>query len=105
MDGWLGDELLESTPCFIATRRLADALQAEAYTGFTIDVVEVTASEQFHDLHRDLSLPAFVWLKIDGEPCQDDFGLSADLHLVVSQRALDVLRSAIAHADIQLLSC
>src|SRR6476660_8794270 len=33
-DGWLGDELLESFPCYIVTRRLAHALTAAGLSGF-----------------------------------------------------------------------
>ena len=37
MEGWLGDELLESFPCFIVTQRVADAIQDAHLTGAGFD--------------------------------------------------------------------
>lgn len=50
LDGWLGDHLLETTPCFIATKELADRLAEAGLSGFATDRVDVTTSEQFRDL-------------------------------------------------------
>ena len=97
-EGWLGDELLESTPCFIATNALTKELERRCLTGFSIDDVEVSVSEEFRALKGELTLPEFRWLKIDGIAGIDDFGLSAGLLLVVSRRALEVLNGRIAHA-------
>jgi hypothetical protein len=33
-----------------------------------------------------------VWLQVTGRAGRDDFGLAADLRLVISERALDVLK-------------
>ena len=93
-DGWLGDELLESTPCFIATETLARALSSAKLTGFLVGDVELTCSSQFVELHGDVGLPDFVWLKIDGRPGSDDFGIAGDMRLVVSQAALELLQTA-----------
>jgi hypothetical protein len=93
-DGWLGDELLESTPCFIATERLARTLSDAKLTGFLVGDVEVSRSSQFLELHGDVGLPNFVWLKIDGKPGSDDLGIGGDMRLVVSQTALDLLQTA-----------
>jgi hypothetical protein len=96
-DGWLGDELLETTPCYIVTERLADDIRRAGLTGAAFDEVEVSTSEQFEDLHPDRKLPAFVWLKVNGAPAADDFGVTPDLMLVVSERALKLLRNAVSH--------
>jgi hypothetical protein len=37
-------------------------------------------------------LPKFLWLKVEGFPGRDDFGIAAGLKLVVSKRALEVLK-------------
>lgn len=92
-DGWLGDELLESTPCFIATETLAQALSHAQLTGFQAGEVEISRSEQFLDLYGDKELPRFVWLKVHGQPGGDDLGLTTDLRLVASQAAMNVLRT------------
>ncbi len=98
-EGWLGDELLESTPCFIVSERMASEIEKARLTGAGFDQVEVTVSEQFRELYPNRQLPKFVWLKIEGNPGQDDFGNAPDGRLVVSQRALEVLQTVgISHA-------
>lgn len=100
LDGWLGDDLLESFPCFIVTDRLARVLEQSKLTGFALDAVEITRSPEFDELHPGAVLPAFRWLRISGRAGVDDFGLAADLRLVASPAAISLLRPfAIAHAD------
>lgn len=90
-DGWLGDELVESTPCYIVSEKMAGELQQAQLTGFALGDVETTTSEQFRELYPDRELPKFLWFKIEGAPARDDFGVTPDLQLVVSDRALEVL--------------
>jgi hypothetical protein len=92
-DGWLGDDLLETVACFIGTRRLVDRLQSLNPTGLELDRVEISKSDEFKELHPDRALPEFAWLKITGEAGRDDFGLSQEHRLVVSERVLSVLNS------------
>jgi hypothetical protein len=98
-DGWLGDELLESTPCYIVTERLAHEIERAQLTGVRFDEVEVTTSDQFKELYPNRQLPKFVWLQVEGKPGQDDFGIAPGLRFVVSERALELLkRVGISHA-------
>jgi hypothetical protein len=90
-DGWLGDALLESFPCFIITEEAKGKLQSAGFTGIRFDEVEVTTSGFFQDVHPNRHLPRFAWLQIVGKPGRDDFGIASDLRLVVSERALNVL--------------
>jgi hypothetical protein len=100
-DGWLGDALVESTPCYIVTGRLAAEIAQSGLTGAGFDTVEISKSGQFDDLYPHRELPEFVWLKIEGMPGRDDFGTTSDMLLVVSERALAVLKaSGIAHAHV-----
>ncbi|MBA4017919.1 MAG: hypothetical protein C0483_12145 [Pirellula sp.] len=100
-DGWLGDELLESFPCYIVTSQLGRALTAAGLNGFRLAVVEVTASEQFAEMYPDVHLPAFEWLQVVGVAGVDDFGVSADHQLVVSERARDVLQAGqLRHCEV-----
>ncbi len=100
-EGWLGDELLESTPCFIVSERMAREIGGAELTGVRFDEVEVTVSQEFMQLYPSRQLPKFVWLKVQGTPGGDDFGTAQDLRLVVSERALEVLRRVgIAHAAV-----
>ena len=91
-DGWLGDELLESTPCFIVSERMAQQIRTARLIGASFDDVEVTTSDQFKDLHPNRQLPKFVWLRVEGRPGRDDFATAPDGRLVVSERALEVLK-------------
>jgi hypothetical protein len=64
--------------------------------------VEVSKSEQFVDYHGDQSLPEFVWLDIVGTCARDDFGFHKNGRLVVSQAALDVLKSGrLDHCEVE----
>jgi hypothetical protein len=92
-DGWLGDEILETFPCHIVTRRLADRLSAANMSGVAFSSVEVSVSEEFEDVHPDVSLPEFVRLVPSGVAGVDDFGLyGKTARLVVSDRGLRVVQ-------------
>ncbi len=91
-EGWLGDVLWESFPCFIITKDAKRKLQSIGATGIRFDDVEVTTSALFQGLYPNRQLPEFFWLQIEGKPGQDDFGIGRDPGLVISERALEVLR-------------
>ena len=90
-DGWLGDELLESFPCFVVTKRLAGLLAEARLTGYCLAQVQVSKSEEFVDVHPETELPEFWWLQVTGAE-SDDFSLNEEHRLVVSARTLGVLR-------------
>jgi hypothetical protein len=87
-DGWLGDELLESSPCFIVTQRLADVLKSRQLSGYELKAVQISASDQFREIYPDRQLPKFAWLSLTGKAGADDMGIDVDGRLVVSERAL-----------------
>ncbi|GAA3909116.1 hypothetical protein GCM10022276_29230 [Sphingomonas limnosediminicola] len=76
-DGWLGDALVETTPCFILTESGCEAIQAAALTGVRFADVEVSCSPTFTELYPTRDLPPFRWMIVDGAPGQDDFGWSS----------------------------
>jgi hypothetical protein len=92
-DGWLGDGLLESFPCFIVSENVATALGNLNATGYRLADLEVSRSEQFEELYPGRELPEFRWLQANGRPGVDDLGVSADHRLVASERVLEALRS------------
>ncbi len=101
-DGWLGDDLLESFPCYVVSERIKNELLTEELVGFQIDELEVSKSEQFDDLYPGKNLPSFYWLKVTGDAGEDDFGIASDHRLVVSDKALGVLkRGCIEQADLE----
>lgn len=91
-EGWLGGDLIESCPCFIATWRLRDAIVASQLTGVTFHDVIVSKECQFQSLHPEVELPPFNWMKIQGVAGEDDFGIAKDCRLVISRDAELVLR-------------
>lgn len=101
-DGWLGDALLESISCYIVLRVLGNRLLSCKFSGFELKPVETSVSEEFRDLYADLELPDFVWLDITGRAGIDDFGMSKEGLLVVSDSALSVLNEfQLANCDIE----
>jgi len=89
--GWLGDELLESFPCYLVTEALGTTISQAGLSGFSLSSVKVTCSSEFAELQPDAKLPAFQWLRISGAAGQSDLGLSSDHLLVVSERALQAI--------------
>lgn len=101
--GWDGDCLLTAVPVYIGTEALARAVKAAGLTGVHFDEVEVSKQYPFEELYPGHDLPKFSWFKIDGTPEKDDFGLGEMLRLVVSQRALDLLKDhGLNNADVEV---
>jgi hypothetical protein len=107
-DDWLGDDLLESFPCFIVTETLADKLQQNALTGLKFSDVLISASELFEDINGAdgfSKLPHFVRLEPQGRVAfdseyevlnwtGDDICLGERAELIVTEKALDVLKQS-----------
>ena len=102
--GRYDDDLFQTHPVYLVTRPLADALRRSGLSGFTLDSdIELTADDNVKELEPDWQIPQAEWLKVTGTPGSDDLGLTDDARLVVSERALDVLRTgAIDHCDVVL---
>lgn len=89
-EDWLGDDIVETFPCYLVTRRLADALIDAGLVGLVFDRAKVSRSEECMAMNPDLILPEFVWLRlVEDESCDLS---SRGGKLVVSRRALDVLK-------------
>ena len=58
--GWLGDDLLESFPCFIVTEQLANEISFQKLTGIFFDDVKITTSELFSELYPEKSFLNFA---------------------------------------------
>ena len=102
LTGWLGDELLETFPCHIVTESLGAALISARLIGFQLDDVEVAVSDEFKEMSPGRSLPNFKWLKATGRAGVDDFGLSGEHTLVVSDAALRQLRQhTLSQCDVE----
>lgn len=101
-EGWLGDVLLESFPCFIVTVAAKRELQALGISGARFDVVEVTTSPEFDELSPGIRLPEFAWLRPEGKAGHDDIATEDDGRLVISARVLEVFQKlGIANALVE----
>jgi hypothetical protein len=90
-DGWLGDQLVESFPCYLVTEHLAASFTAAGITGFEIAEAVVETSEEFKERHPDLSMPIFKWLQVVGVAGKSDLFINSDNRLTGSSLALDVV--------------
>ncbi len=101
-EGWLGDDLLESFPCFIITEVLAQRISEHKFSGFSLRPVLITKSDDYLEQGGDNALREFLWVVIEGHAGVDDFGLAHDHRLVISDEVLKVLKgSKIDNADIE----
>lgn len=92
-DGWLGNDLLESFPCFIVSDQLRQKIVSNLLTGVTFDEVVITKSLEFSIQSPNIALPKFSWMKIYGKIGESDFAIAEDFRLVVSQKAMEVLNN------------
>lgn len=93
LDGWLGDDLLESFPCYLITESLKQKIETLKPSGCRFDNVEITQSDQFAMLYPQKDIPNFFWLRIHGKAGVDDLGVSDDNMLIVSERILSVMKN------------
>ncbi|WP_292242993.1 hypothetical protein [Mesorhizobium sp.] len=93
VEGWFGDVLVTTFPCFLVTEETKRALLEMGFSGTTFADAEVTTSEAFHEGQPGPELPPFVWLKVNGQPGRYEFAISSDYRLVISKRVLDFLES------------
>ncbi|MER9328179.1 hypothetical protein NKJ26_19475 [Mesorhizobium sp. M0152] len=91
IEGWFGDVIVTTFPCFLVVAEVKQALQNIGFSGASFAHVEVTKSDDFLELQPHVELPQFVWLKVNGKAGHDDFGIASDLRLVISERMLDLL--------------
>jgi len=100
-DGWLGDELLETFPCYIVSESLMQDMVNSGLTGAEFDTVTTSVSPQFYSSFEAGDLPSFFWMKIKRTDDPVDVKISKDNRLMVSDAALAVLRKhRVSNADI-----
>ena len=98
---WLGDDIIESFPCYLVTPRLAADLEASSLTGFRLDAAQVTLSEEAAEFGVS-EVPAFRWLVVNGRPGEDDFGVRGNGQAVISEGTLQVLQTrSLDNCDIE----
>ena len=114
-EGWLGDDLIESTPAFIISSYLEYELKKSEFTDFKLEKCLVTMSDEWYELYPNKELPSFTrfiplgTIEVEGENFNHwsghHFCLSSKGELVVTQKAMDFLkRFSIKHCDITSLT-
>jgi hypothetical protein len=98
---WLGDDLLTSFPVFLISPRAGAALEAAGLPGFVLADADITIEDDMQDI-VDPIVRTFRWLRVTGAAGDTDVGFDERAHLVVSDRALDVLQDfQLDHCDIE----
>ena len=96
--GWLGDELLTTHPCFIVTESLQNDIILNGLTGVKFNNIAMTFSNEFRDMCGNRKVPKFVQMicndlyESNVENLQKDFYLNKYKDIIVSEKALSVLR-------------
>lgn len=114
-EGWLGDDLLESTPAFIISSNLEDELKKSEFKDYKLEKCLITKSDVFKELYPNKELPSFSrfiplgTVELEGENYNNwsghDFCLSSKGELVLTEKALDFLNKfSIRHCDITSLT-
>jgi hypothetical protein len=96
------DELVEVSGQYLGTALLGEALKAlqPRATGLYVDDATVTTTLDFRRNYPGKELPNLRWFKITGKAGVDDFGLSKDHQLVVSDRVFKELQPKIGNCKI-----
>ena len=96
------DELVEVSGQYLGTAPLGEALKAmqPRATGLYVDDATVTTTFDFRRNYPGKELPNLKWFKITGKAGIDDFGMSKDHQLVVSDRIFRELQPKIANCKI-----
>lgn len=100
--GWMGDELIESFPCFLVSNRLGKWIGDASLSGFILRTVRITVSADFRipEVRRQF-ISEFQWLDVQAGRPGLDFSTRSTGELVVSDRAKAVLtRARLDHCKI-----
>ncbi len=99
--GWLGDDILEVTPCFLVSERLKETIQKEQLVGCEFRNIEVSLSDDFIEMYPNKKIPNFFQLLPLGTICLDegtytncdnmDFSISEKSYLILSEKAKDII--------------
>ena len=105
-EGWLGDDLLESTPAFIVSSKLEIELENSDLRDYKLEKCLITKSDEFKEMYPNKELPTFSRfiplgkIEIEGENFKNwsgnSFCLSPKGELVVTQEAMDFLKKKVS---------
>lgn len=101
---WPEDELVELNCNYLITDGLTEALKAlePRATGVVFDSATTSTTFEFRQANPNKVLPEYKWMKVIGKAGTDDFGMSKDHVLVVSERALMAMKPKMGHCKTSL---
>ncbi|WP_058303912.1 hypothetical protein [Gorillibacterium timonense] len=112
-DGWLGDHLITSTPCFIITKELDEIFKQLNIGDYSVEECLVSESSIFEELYEDKLLPEFLRMLPNGKISIKDntygnwsghhFCLTEKAYLVVTAEVVTVLEKYARHCRITTL--
>lgn len=92
-EGWLGDDLITTFPIYAVSEKLKSDIETNNLSGIHFNELEVSFSETFKEVYgENRNVPLFLWAKIDGG-IGEDFHLQNGYNLIVSEKALNVLKN------------
>lgn len=96
------DELVEVSRHFLGTEELAETIKAmqPRTTGLYVDEATLTTTPEFRRNYPGRDLPNLKWFKITGKAGIDDFGMSKEFNLIVSERVMHEIRNRINNCQI-----
>lgn len=102
---WPNNDIVCHIDTYACSKNLREAIAklAPPATGIDFEIAEVSTSRTFEMVYRrerpDDDLGIWYWMKITGQPGNDDFSLVRYGELVVSQRILDLMQQFKLDAD------
>lgn len=97
-EGWLGDDILTTHPCFIISESLCDIIKVSDLKGYQLQKIDISFSDFFLEVHNKKILPNFI--RLLPFPINEvnlinkmllDFYLYKNTTLVVSEKVLNIL--------------
>ncbi len=94
IENWLGDDIIAAFPVMLITEKLKKLIEDANLTGYEISDCELSISDNYLELKGNSEIPIFYWFKITSSFFETDFLLNQYHHLVVSEKALNILKNA-----------
>lgn len=101
-EGWLGDDLITTSPFFLVTEGIANAIKESDLQGYSFKDIEISTSYSFKELHPNRVLPRFQLLipvgviEVEGKYITSwtghDFCMKSRIDLVISEKAFELFR-------------
>jgi hypothetical protein len=95
IDVWSGNDVITSTPFFLVTPRFAAKADKSKLTGAVFTQLVIKKADQFDgwEVNKGASLPELLWMRVIGQPGNDDIGITPRGSLVVSEKCMIVLNT------------